>query len=331
MDMGDELKFSAAASECGAPPSSECSNSTSLERLKSEPKPDATESSVSAAGSIDLNAAEKASQKDNLAPLALISFFEPKRDGPASIAKTIKSRLLDNLSVSASLILIAFISAGAIYDHFRQSMLLAANAQDTERLTSKVNALEIRLDSTEVPRGREEAIDLRKALDQMKAEFAATRAFNADLTQLAARFDHLERDDTARLDKLNERIDRDLSSRFADILARLDKLEKKAVSQAAGAGAPSPAKPPLLQARGDVIYPNETTGSIEKPRQLLRGYSIADVRDGYALIDSRNGSQPVAPGDFIPGAGRVLRIERRGHEWAVITSGGVISSEPIQY
>ena len=47
-----------------------------------------------------------------------------------------------------------------------------------------------------------------------------------------------------------------------------------------------------------------------------------------ALVDGRYGVQQVGPGDFIPGAGRVLRIERRGGEWIVQTSRGFISSGP---
>jgi hypothetical protein len=58
---------------------------------------------------------------------------------------------------------------------------------------------------------------------------------------------------------------------------------------------------------------------------LLQNYSVEDVRDGIAVVDSRFGSQQVAPGDFIPGAGRVLRIERRGEDWIVLTSLGIIT------
>ena len=51
---------------------------------------------------------------------------------------------------------------------------------------------------------------------------------SAALTQLTVRLDQIEHEYGARLDKLSERVDQDSSSRFADIAARLDKLEKKA-------------------------------------------------------------------------------------------------------
>ena len=59
-------------------------------------------------------------------------------------------------------------------------------------------------------------------------------------------------------------------------------------------------------------------------KPVLRNYSVSDVQDGFAVVESRYGSQEVAPGDFIPGAGRVLRIERRGGDWYIVTSNGVI-------
>ena len=57
----------------------------------------------------------------------------------------------------------------------------------------------------------------------------------------------------------------------------------------------------------------------------------AAAADGaiHAAVDY--GPQQVAPGDFIPGAGRVLRIERRGDDWFVLTSQGIIASDPTQY
>ena len=54
------------------------------------------------------------------------------------------------------------------------------------------------------------------------------RDLSAALTQLTVRLDQIEHEYGARLDKLSERVDQDSSSRFADIAARLDKLEKTA-------------------------------------------------------------------------------------------------------
>jgi hypothetical protein len=80
-------------------------------------------------------------------------------------------------------------------------------------------------------------------------------------------------------------------------------------------------------ARAEPSAPNET-GRSDSPGPLLGDYSVENVRDGIAVVDGRDGPQEVAPGDSIPGAGRVLRIEKRGRDWFVLTSRGVIASGP---
>ena len=202
------------------------------------------------------------------------------------------------------------------------------------------------------------------------------RDLSGALTQVTVRLEQIEHEYGARLDKLSERVDQDSSSRFADIGARLDKLEKKAalpatpasksadvvarldklekrvsvaaapaseiadittrlnklekraaVPAASSANPPPPAaqKQSSLVARAEPSAPNEIARS-DNPGPVLRDYSVEDVRDGIAVVDSRYGPQEVAPGDFIPGAGRVLRIEKRGGDWFVLTSRGVIGS-----
>ena len=92
------------------------------------------------------------------------------------------------------------------------------------------------------------------------------------------------------------------------------------------APAPSPAKPTPAPTSPNVS--NEITGSIDKPKALLRGFTLEDIRDGMAMIDGREGPMSVAPGDVIPGAGRVLKFERRGRDWVVITTVGIIAADP---
>jgi hypothetical protein len=83
-------------------------------------------------------------------------------------------------------------------------------------------------------------------------------------------------------------------------------------------------------ARAEPPASNDRAGP-DDPKPLLRNYSVEDVRFGIALVGSRHGSQQVAPGDTIPGAGRVLRIERQGGNWVVVTSLGIIASGPAPY
>jgi hypothetical protein len=147
----------------------------------------------------------------------------------------------------------------------------------------------------------------------------------AAVGDVAGSFDRAEKDQSARLDKVGERIDRDVTPKLADLVARVDKLEKRSSTPVA-ATIPPPAPAPSLPPRAPTpqVVANDVTGSTDKPKPVLHGYTVEDIRDGMALIEGREGSFTVAPGDIIPGAGRVLRIERHGRDWMVVTSLGVI-------
>ena len=246
----------------------------------------------------------------------------------ASVAKTRRNFAVPGLA--AALALLVLVGAGAVYERTHETAQLAAKVQENQSLASTVSNLTERLDAIEAARAREENADARKLLGELKQTASATRDISAAIAQLTTRVDHVERDQGARLDKLAERIDHDSSPRFADLAARLDKLEKKAATPApvVASVAPTPPKPtaatPPPPAKAEPGVSSEATGSIEKPKPPLRGYAVVDMRDGFATIEGREGMISVAPGDSIPGLGRVLRIERRGREWVVVTSLGVI-------
>ena len=186
--------------------------------------------------------------------------------------------------------------------------------------------------------------DLRAALTQATVRLdRIEQEYGARLDKLGQRIDQdtssPSADIAARLDSLEKRAAAPVApgSEYADVAARLDKLEKKVAAAAGPApglaeistrlgrleksaavaapvtAKPLPAagpKPSTLVARAGPSASNE----IAKPdstKPLLRDYSIEDVQGGMAVVDSRYGAQQVGPGDFIPGAGRVLRIERR--------------------
>jgi outer membrane murein-binding lipoprotein Lpp len=173
--------------------------------------------------------------------------------------------------------------------------------------------------------------DIAGRLDKLEAKANITNAHDLSgaVAQLGQRLDHIEKDQSARLDKLGERLDHDASGRNVELTARLEKLEAKiAAKPIVAAVAPSTAKPtPVVSSAATKFAPpisDEVTGSIERPRPQLRGYFLSEVHNGYAMIDSPAGEIAVAPGDMLPGGGRVLRIERRGRTWAVVTTQGQI-------
>jgi hypothetical protein len=221
-------------------------------------------------------------------------------------------------------------------------MKLGASA--TRDVSAAVSQLTARVDHVE----RDQGARLDKLAERIDHD-ASSR-----LADLAARLDKLEKraasptvaadhdasprfaDLAARLDKLEKKAaspivavvapDHDASPRFADLAARLDKLEKRTASPTVAAVAPAPPPKPIpIPAKVDPDVSNETTASIEKPKPPLRGYAVIAVGDGFATIRGREGEISVGAGDMIPGLGRVLRIERHGREWLVVTSVGVIS------
>lgn len=223
-------------------------------------------------------------------------------------------------------------------------------------LTASLAQVTIRLDEIE----RED----QAGLDELRARI--DQEYPSRLADIATRLDRLEQkaaappsefaDIVTRLDKLEKKaaLPTTPAPQIADIAARLDKLEKRP----AVAGAPSPEvagsgprldagekkaavaaastvkplAPPApklftLTARPEPLAPTERAKP-DDARPLLRDYSVEYVQGGVAIVYSRYGSRQVAPGDVIPGAGRVLRVERRGGNWVVLTSLGVIAGGP---
>ena len=207
--------------------------------------------------------------------------------------------------LAAGLALLAAVAAAGLYDHVRQSNLLAAKAEESHSLAQTVRALKDRIDAIEAARAHDETADLRKVTVEMKAESGATRDLSGALAQLTARLDRVDHDQSARLDKLEKR---------------------QAAAVVAAAPTPSP-RQAAPAAKPDPGVSNETTGSIARPQAPLRGYWLVAVQDGSAIVDGRDGPRQVAPGDSLPGAGRVQRIERRGQGWVVVTTSGLIVAD----
>jgi hypothetical protein len=232
---------------------------------------------------------------------------------------------------AAAMAIIAAVAAFGLYDHARQANVIALKTAATQGLSDSVKTLTKRIDAIEATRAHDESADTRKIAVEMKSEGAAGRELTAGLAQASARLDKLEHDHTARLDKLTDRLDHETAAKFADLAARLDKLEKHPVVALAAPVKPvAPiAKPASLPVKpvAPPVQPvsDETTGAIERPP--LRGYWLVEAQDGYAVIDGRDGPQQVAAGDVLPGLGRVQRIERRGRDWVVVTSAGIIAGD----
>ncbi|WP_237477930.1 hypothetical protein [Lichenibacterium dinghuense] len=59
----------------------------------------------------------------------------------------------------------------------------------------------------------------------------------------------------------------------------------------------------------------------------LPNFTLRDVFDGKALVESRSSLSVVKPGSMLDGAGEVLSIEKYGERWIVLTRNGVIAGQ----
>jgi hypothetical protein len=231
----------------------------------------------------------------------------------------------------------AVLAGGALWAfelHRSQASLLAEQAHETQVLTKTIDDLGARLSAMESAKSRDQLLELRRSVGEIRSSVASSRDLSGALAQLAQRVEKLDREESAQVDKLNERVDRETGAQAAELAARIDKLEKITVAMAAPALANPPSPPQKQPPSPPKMGPNvsmETTGSIDRPRPLLRGYIVLGARDNVALVGGRYGERAVRPGDFLPGAGRVERIAREGGAWAVVTDQGLIPAADPPY
>ncbi|MGH6811637.1 MAG: YidB family protein [Methylocella sp.] len=225
----------------------------------------------------------------------------------------------------------------------RTEMLRAAQemAEDIRALKANVEALRAAQSQTAKDTTALEGLQTR--LDAVKADTGAA------IAELAGKVENMQREPAAKLSQVIERLDR-IEQQIAAPLATASLGAASAPGKAAARKqaqiAVAPAKPPLENAhgqrkiggRGDAFDPsqNPTAPGVPRPLgslapaastpQLITNWVVRDVYNGMALVESPRGSIEVAPGEIIPGAGKVKSIERRGRGWIVITSRGLIDS-----
>src|SRR5271166_2753620 len=184
-----------------------------------------------------------------------------------------------------------------------------------QKSSSRLAEISAKLDALErkaaAPTPASELASVVARLDALEKKAAAPAMLASEIAGIVARLDKLE----------------------SGVVARLDKLEKRTALQAVSSATPLPPPAPrksTAMGKAERSASNEIA-RLDGPAPLLRDYSVEDVHGGVAMVGSRHGVQEVAPGDLIPGAGRVLRIERRGGDWFVLTNRGVIASSAAPY
>ena len=244
----------------------------------------------------------------------------------------VRSRFM--IAAAAAVAVVLGVAVALIHEHRQQAELLAERAKETESLAQTVRTLKVRLDAME---SASDLGDLRRSVGEMRSAVISSRELNGAVTQLSQRLDKLDHEEAARVDKVSERLDHEESQRAAELSARIERLEKRVeapVSAAVSATPPVPPVQPKQPAQQPKVAPNvamDVTGSVERPRPVLRGYVVLDARGDVAIVGSRYGEREVRPGEFLPGAGWVERIQRRQGSWVVLTSEGLIAAADPPY
>ncbi len=206
-----------------------------------------------------------------------------------------------------------------------------AKASEAQRLASEENTTltrvlsDLRILQAAYANVQGQVVNLpaKSDTDRIAGELAATAKA---LTSLRKQSESRDKDHAALVRGLAERLaaeQKSNSATIAGLKARIEQLEKARadVAPVASINSSNVARTqPVKQASAAPAAPRE--------RKTL-GYVLRDVYRGSALIETRQGDiLEVVPGMRIPGAGRVQSIVRRSGKWTVITSNGVIDSQP---
>ncbi len=189
---------------------------------------------------------------------------------------------------------------------------------------------------------------LRQELQQVSGELAAMRsqlsqfssaetrsrqgaeldAVKKSLAEFSRRMEQMRAAQTAALTEVGARVDRarqDEAKYREDVVQRLTRLEREISDPA-----PTASTAPALSSNSTAVQrnapPPPSEAAPQRKPSALSGYILREVYQGVALLEGRKGYLEVYPGSTIPGAGRVQSIVRRGGEWVVVTSTGVIGS-----
>ncbi|MBV9290411.1 MAG: hypothetical protein JO288_21780 [Hyphomicrobiales bacterium] len=263
-----------------------------------------------------------------IAPKPWADFSDPRRKAePEPSRKRIGPPLAWIGSAVASFLL-AGVALWIVDERRGQAAMVAEGAQATTALARTVEALGARLSAIENAKPDDQLTELRRSIADIRSTLASSHALGGALAELSQRVEKLGRDESAKVDQLGERVDHETSAKTAELAQRIETLEKKATVATAAAAETSTqplAKQPPAPAKLANVE-TEPTGSIERPRPVLRGYIVLGARDDIAVLEGRYGELAVRPGDFLPGAGKVQRIARQRGGWVVVTEQGLIPS-----
>lgn len=211
------------------------------------------------------------------------------------------------------------------------STTLDAGRTETARLGSDIAQLhQVLADlraSTDT--GRKEANTRSSALGERLAQL--DKNLNAKTAALGERLEQVEREQNARIANLAAQLDRRAAAVPA---AKAEPTQTGSLPEARNAEAKASdikvADAKVTEAKLAEPKPAEAKpkpSASEKP--IIDAWALRDIYDGTAILENRRRHLvEVAPGDILPGVGRVEGVERRGREWVVVTRQGLVTPQP---
>jgi hypothetical protein len=167
------------------------------------------------------------------------------------------------------------------------------------------------------------AAEIKALKDQVAQLRVSVRTLNDSLAQMRSGTDSAGKATQGQIARLNESIERlekaqvEPNARLARITETLDRLDRRPAATAAAAETTgSIRQPPPL--------PPLHRGDLQTGKPVVAGWSLLEVQNGVALVQSRVGAYEVVVGDDIRGLGRVQGIRRQDGRWVVVTARGLI-------
>jgi hypothetical protein len=213
------------------------------------------------------------------------------------------------------------------------STTLDAGRTETARLARDIAQLhtvlaELRA-STDV--ARKEAANRSGALGERLAQL--DKGLNASLAAKTAslneRFEQVEREQNARIAGLAAQLERRVAVP-APVAAKAEPTQTGSLPEASRAAETKAPEPRAAEAKLAEAKPAEIKPKAAAPDRppVIDGWALRDVYDGTAILENRRRRLvEVAPGDILPGVGRVEGVERHGREWVVVTRQGLVTPQ----
>jgi hypothetical protein len=119
------------------------------------------------------------------------------------------------------------------------------------------------------------------------------------------------------------------STNLARLAEHVDQFEQQLPPPVVAVRASAPADGPAATGSLRASKPSaQARRSAKDAEEYVEGWTLREVNpEGLALVESRTaGLFGVRVGNTLPGVGRVEKVEQRGHNWVVVTSGGAIGA-----